>query len=143
MLRSAAEAGAALDDSLLSGVSHAFTLSRGLGYGACAELALKLKETCGPSILEYDVLRPTGVHINGPDSLKLSSRDEVEPFSLEAGETGRGSVLDPNAPTPTDTAAPTGSPTAPSTSDTDAAAQLLAGVQGQSAADYTCSKVNN
>lgn len=72
-----------------------------------------------------------------------------EPFSLEAGKTGRGSVVDPNAPTPT-TGPVAGSPTdSPSTAPTDAAADsatpapVLQGVLGQSAADYTCSKVNN
>ncbi len=67
-----------------------------------------------------------------------------EPFSLEAGKTGRGSVQDPNAPTPK--AAPTAASSAAPT--TDAAAPpaevpVLQGVLGQSAADYTCSKVNN
>ena len=46
-LREAAAVGAAYDDRLLQGVSHAFVLSRGLGFGAATELALKLKETCG------------------------------------------------------------------------------------------------
>lgn len=66
-----------------------------------------------------------------------------EPFSLEAGKTGRGSVTDPNAPTEAASAAPTtGSTTTPS-AGADAGAQVLNGVLGQSAADYTCSKVNN
>jgi LCP family protein required for cell wall assembly len=67
-----------------------------------------------------------------------------EPFSLETGKTGRGSVLDPNAP------APTTAPTSEATTSTDAGAAdpgkdapVLQGVLGQSAADYTCSKVNN
>jgi LCP family protein required for cell wall assembly len=66
-----------------------------------------------------------------------------EPFSLEAGKTGRGSVTNPNAP------APTTEPSAPAPDATDApvdpgaAAPVLQGVLGQSAADYTCSKVNN
>lgn len=46
-LSRAAEAGAGFDDRLLQGVSHAFVLSRSLGYGAATELALKLKETSG------------------------------------------------------------------------------------------------
>ena len=62
------------------------------------------------------------------------------PFSLEAGKTGRGSVTDPNAPAPTTdpSAAPTDAAADPGT-----AAPVLQGVLGQSAADYTCSKVNN
>lgn len=47
VLRNAATIGSELDDGLLKGVSHAFVLSRGLGYGASTELALKFKETCG------------------------------------------------------------------------------------------------
>ncbi len=47
VLRQAASVGSELDDTLLQGVSHAFVLSRGLGYGASTELALKFKETCG------------------------------------------------------------------------------------------------
>jgi len=70
-----------------------------------------------------------------------------EPFSLEAGKTGRGSVVDPNAPTPTAApAAPSaGSSAAPTDAPADPAtpAPVLQGVLGQSAADYTCSKVNN
>jgi glucosamine--fructose-6-phosphate aminotransferase (isomerizing) len=46
-LREAAEAGSRFDDQLLKGVSHAFVLSRALGYGAATEIALKCKETCG------------------------------------------------------------------------------------------------
>jgi glutamine---fructose-6-phosphate transaminase (isomerizing) len=46
-LRDAAATGTAFDERLLQGVSHAFVLSRGLGFGAATELALKFKETCG------------------------------------------------------------------------------------------------
>jgi len=71
-----------------------------------------------------------------------------EPFSLEAGKTGRGSVQDPNAPVDAAATAPTGAATtsasgAASAPATDAPSQVLDGVLGQSAADYTCSKVNN
>jgi LCP family protein required for cell wall assembly len=65
-----------------------------------------------------------------------------EPFSLDSG-TGRGSVVDPNAPasaTPA-TPAPSASP-APDAPAGDAP-EVLPGVLGQTAADYTCSKVNN
>lgn len=54
-----------------------------------------------------------------------------EPFTLAAGDTGVGSVADPNAPT-------TGVPD----STTDGVG-VLNGVKGQSAADYTCSNANN
>lgn len=72
------------------------------------------------------------------------------PFTLDSG-TGRGSVADPTAPsaspTPSTSAspAPSASPT-PSTSASptvDAPAAVIPGVLGQTAADYTCTKVNN
>ena len=64
-----------------------------------------------------------------------------EPFSLDSG-TGRGSVVDPTAPAPS-APAPSGSP-APSASagSTTPPADAISGVLGQTAADYTCSKVN-
>ncbi len=62
-----------------------------------------------------------------------------QPFTLDSG-TGRGSVTDPNAPSspqaPATTAPPETGATAPP-------ANALQGVLGQTAADYTCSKVNN
>ena len=71
-----------------------------------------------------------------------------ESFTLDSG-TGVGSVDDPNAPvtatpTPSGTAGPTpsGSPAAP-TPSTDPSLDPLSGVLGQTAADYTCSRVNN
>lgn len=83
-------------------------------------------------------------------------------FTLDSG-TGRGSVADPNAPVTSTTqvdpsAAPgTAAPVDPSTTDpaasdpaaadpaaTDPASpDVLDGVLGQTAAEYTCSKVNN
>jgi LCP family protein required for cell wall assembly len=59
-----------------------------------------------------------------------------EPFSLVAGNTGRGSVLDPDAPEAP--APPEGEAAAPPVDG-----KQLNGVHGQSAADYTCSKANN
>lgn len=52
-----------------------------------------------------------------------------EPFTLQAGNTGVGSVSDPNAPTE------------PVESTTEGL-EVLPGIKGQSAADYTCSKAN-
>ena len=102
-----------------------------------------------------------------PDAKALFAKIKAdEAFILDSG-TGRGSVKDPTAPgasaapvvsaTPvapgakptatagaTATAAPTGSSTAaPSPSGTSTALAVLPGVLGQTAADYTCSKVNN
>jgi len=58
-----------------------------------------------------------------------------EAFTLEAGNTGIGSVENPNAPTPDPLASGSPAPTVPP-------ADVLSGVKGQSAADYTCSKAN-
>lgn len=58
-----------------------------------------------------------------------------QPFSLVEGNTGRGSVLDKNAPTTPEE--PSGEGAAPPEQ-----AAVITGVQGQSAADHTCSKAN-
>lgn len=52
-----------------------------------------------------------------------------EAFVLAAGNTGVGSVADPNAPAPTE-------------ESTTEGLAVLQGLKGQSAADYTCSKSN-
>jgi LCP family protein required for cell wall assembly len=62
-----------------------------------------------------------------------------EPFLLEAAGDGRGSEPDPNAPKPTAAPAPSGSATAAPPEKLE----TIAGVNGQSAADYTCSIANN
>lgn len=63
------------------------------------------------------------------------------PFTLDSGTgTGRGSVADPNAPT---TGSSTASPSPAATGDaTGSSSAPIVGVLGQTAADYTCSKVN-
>ena len=61
-----------------------------------------------------------------------------EPFTLDSG-TGRGSVADPTASAPSAPASP--APSA-STSASPPPANAITGVLGQTAADYTCSKVN-
>jgi LCP family protein required for cell wall assembly len=66
--------------------------------------------------------------------MKLIRTDQ--PFDLPENSTGRGSVLNPDA-TPTPETPPADS-AAPSVD-----APVLSGVQGQSAADHTCSKANN
>jgi LCP family protein required for cell wall assembly len=60
-----------------------------------------------------------------------------QPFTLEAGNTGVGSVENPNQPsaTPSPDSSASPEPSVPP-------AALLPGVKGQSAADYTCSKSN-
>ncbi|MER3389348.1 MAG: LCP family protein [Microcella sp.] len=67
-----------------------------------------------------------------------------ESFLLEEGETGVGSTLDPNAPQPQpSTPAPSGSasPTVPPLEEEEPA-EVIAGVKGQTAADYTCAVSN-
>jgi LCP family protein required for cell wall assembly len=70
----------------------------------------------------------------GPASALFAKIKADEPFTLESG-TGRGSVANPSAPAGTPTPSASGGAT-------DAAAPI-SGVLGQTAADYTCSKVNN
>ena len=74
-----------------------------------------------------------------------------EPFTLSAG-TGIGSAVNPDAAAPAPAATATADPAAtpaPGTSAAPAAApedeesDVLTGVKGQTAADYTCSKSNN
>lgn len=61
-----------------------------------------------------------------------------EPFILKEGNTGRGSVLDPNAPVDAAPVAPVDPSAAPAPE-----LEVLPGVLGQTAADHTCSKANN
>lgn len=80
-----------------------------------------------------------------------------EMFILEEGNTGVGSNLDPNAPAPEDIPAPDPEPTTPPKNGKTfvepepevtlppievAPPAVLEGVQGQTAADYTCSRAN-
>lgn len=79
-----------------------------------------------------------------------------ERFTLEAGNTGIGSTVNPNAPaagptpepTPTEVAVPKNGKVVPEVEPTlepvvpEAPAGVLPGVQGQTAADYTCSVAN-
>jgi LCP family protein required for cell wall assembly len=67
-----------------------------------------------------------------------------QPFTLDSG-TGRGSVADTTAPSAPAASAPAASApaTAPDASAPAGTPAVLPGVLGQTAADYTCSKVNN
>ena len=79
-----------------------------------------------------------------------------ERFTLEAGNTGIGSTVNPNAPaagptpepTPTEVAVPKNGKAVPEVGPTlepiapEVPAGVLPGVQGQTAADYTCSVAN-
>ncbi len=79
----------------------------------------------------------------GPAAALFAKIKADQPFTLDSG-TGRGSVSDPNAPVATTPPSASASPstTVPPTAPA-ANAAVLPGVLGQTAADYTCSKVNN
>ena len=64
-----------------------------------------------------------------------------DPFSIDSG-TGRGSVADPSVPAePAPAASGSPAPSSPASSTTPPV-DAISGVLGQTAADYTCSKVN-
>jgi LCP family protein required for cell wall assembly len=65
-----------------------------------------------------------------------------QPFTLDSG-TGRGSVSDPTAPAASAAPSAPASPSAAASAAPADPAAPLSGVLGQTAADYTCSKVNN
>lgn len=91
--------------------------------------------------------------LTAPAAALFATIKADQPFTLNSG-TGRGSVADPNAAasasaTPTPTASASGktttsaAPTPVATTPAAQNAEVLQGVLGQTAADYTCSKVNN
>ncbi len=76
----------------------------------------------------------------GPAAALFAKIKADQPFSLDSG-TGRGSVADPNAPAAP--ASPSASASASAPPADASAAPVIPGVLGQTAAQYTCSKVNN
>lgn len=132
---------------LATAASQNMTLSNSLkNINTMASLALVLKGIPLDRITFVQYPGTTGV--GGVYSGKVAPLKDVaaalfvkikadEPFILDSG-TGRGSVTDPSAPP-----AASGSP-APSSSSgaTTPPADAITGVLGQTAADYTCSKVN-
>ena len=71
----------------------------------------------------------------------FSSIRADKPFNLAEGNTGRGSVANPDAPVATPD--PTATDVPAETAAPQESVETLEGVLGQSAADYTCSKSNN
>ncbi len=63
-----------------------------------------------------------------------------EPFTLAEDSVGVGAVTDPNAPAPAPETTPT--PGATDAPPADTAPEVLEGIEGQSAGDYTCSNSN-
>ncbi|MET4702790.1 LCP family protein [Frigoribacterium sp. UYMn621] len=133
---------------IATAASQNMTLSNSLkNVNTMASLALVLKGIPLDRITFVQYPSTTGV--GGVYSGKVAPLKDIatalfakikadEPFSLDSG-TGRGSVTEPSAaPGPSAAPAPSASPSA-STPPADA----LTGVLGQTAADYTCSKVNN
>ncbi|CAN5312707.1 hypothetical protein BH09ACT2_BH09ACT2_03700 [soil metagenome] len=133
---------------IATAASQNMTLSNSLkNVNTMASLALVLKGIPLDRITFVQYPSTTGV--GGVYSGKVAPLKDIamalfakikadEPFSLDSG-TGRGSVTEPSAsPAPSAAPAPSASPSA-STPPADA----LTGVLGQTAADYTCSKVNN
>jgi LCP family protein required for cell wall assembly len=132
---------------LAQAATSSMTLSDSLkNLNTMVSLALVLKKIPPSNITFVQYPGTTGVGgvyagkvapLAGPAAALFAKIKADQPFSLDSG-TGRGSVPDPNAPAAT--AAPTGSA---SPAASDAAAPVIPGVLGQTAAQYTCSKVNN
>lgn len=125
------------------------TLSQNFGHvDTLVSIALALKDIPLESVMFVQYPSTTGqpgvyqgkvAPIPGQAKALFTKILADEPFALEEGKTGRGSTLDPNAPV--ETAAPV-DPSATATPAPGAEVEVLAGVLGQSAADYTCSVAN-
>ncbi|QNE45633.1 LytR family transcriptional regulator [Glaciihabitans sp. INWT7] len=135
---------------IATAASQNMTLSNSLkNVNTMASLALVLKGIPLDRITFVQYPGTTGV--GGVYSGKVAPLKDIaaalfakikadEPFSLDSG-TGRGSVADPSA-TPAPPASTAPAPSASASASTPPA-DALTGVLGQTAADYTCSKVNN
>jgi LCP family protein required for cell wall assembly len=141
----------------LYGIAQAATTSMTLSdslknLNTMVSLALVLKKIPTSQITFVQYPSTTGVGgvyagkvapLAAPAAALFQKIKDDQPFSLDSG-TGRGSVADPNAPTATATAPATASPSASATAGpASSAAPVIPGVLGQTAAQYTCSKVNN
>lgn len=124
--------------------SQSMTLSESLrNVNTMVSLALVLKGIPLDRITFVQYPSTTGVGgvytgkvapLTGPASALFAKIKADQPFTLDSG-TGRGSVTDPDVPASTATAPPAASAPPP--------AGALPGVLGQTAAEHTCSKVNN
>jgi LCP family protein required for cell wall assembly len=99
--------------------------------------------------VQYPTFYGTGANVNRvvPDSTRAEALFAKiradEPFTLAEDSVGVGAVKNPNAPTATPDATPTPDATAPTdTAAPDPAPEVLDGIEGQSAGDYTCSNAN-
>lgn len=137
------------DFTKLYGIAQAATTNMTLSdslknLNTMVSLALVLKKIPTSAITFVQYPSTTGVGgvylgkvapLTTPAAALFAKIKADEPFALDSG-TGRGSVADPNAP------ATTATPTA--SADPNAVAPaVIPGVLGQTAAQYTCSKVNN
>ncbi|MCU1419491.1 LCP family protein [Mycetocola sp.] len=148
------------DPSKLFGIAKAaasnMTLSTSLSnINTMVSIAMALKDIPLDQVVfaqyptEYgDINGYEGVlPLKGPAEELFDALAADEPLSL-SGETGPGSVIDPNAPvketpapTPPTTPAPNGT-TPPTAEASEPGVVLDKSVQGQTAGDYTCSKGN-
>ena len=145
--------------SIATAATQNITLSQNFSHvDTLASIALVLKniplenivmvqypsKTGGTGIYSGKVQPITSVATALFDAIKAD-----QPIGLDADAlTGAhgGSTLDPNAPVPTETTAPTPDPSATATiapEDTTPEAVVVPGVKGQNAATYTCSVANN
>ena len=134
--------------SLATVASQNVTLSNSLkNLNTMVSMALVLKDIPLEKITFVQYPSTTGVGgiysgkvapLAGPAAALVAKIKADEPFAINSG-TGRGSVIDPNAPPTAAEPAPSGSATAAP----DDGAEVIPGVLGQTAAEYTCSKVNN
>jgi LCP family protein required for cell wall assembly len=137
------------DFGKLYGIAQAATTSMTLSdslknLNTMVSLALVLKKipTSSITFVQYPSTTGVGGVYSGkvaplvtPAAALFAKIKADQPFALDSG-TGRGSVVDPNAP------AATATPSAPADPNAVAPA-VIPGVLGQTAAQYTCSKVNN
>lgn len=158
LIRKVQSEGVLTDPSKLYGLATVATssmqLSSSLGtVDTMVSMALVLKDipTQNITFVQYPgTTGGTGVYsgkVQPIESQAFALFEKIrndESFLLEEGETGVGSTLDPNAPEPEPEApAPTGSaaPTVPPLEEEEPA-EVIAGVKGQTAADYTCAVSN-
>jgi LCP family protein required for cell wall assembly len=140
--------------AIATAASESMTLSNSLkNLNTMASMALVLKGIPLEHINFVQYPSTTGVGgvysgkvapLVGPATKLFAQIKADKPFALNSG-TGRGSVADPNAPVAPPAASGATTPPTASGSQAPAAggAEVLSGVLGQNAAEYTCSKVNN
>lgn len=146
------------DDSTLSDVTKLYslataatsnmTLSNSLAnLSTLVSMSLVLKDIPLEQIMFVQYPGTTGVggvYAGKVSPLRAQATDMFdkiradEPFALAEGSTGQGAEIDPNAPVSTPVPAEV-DPSASASAVAPATPEVLTGVLGQTAADYTCS----